>query len=286
MRDAVISFPALGITVNPSSGLNIFGLTIYYYGLLIAAGLLLAAFYCTRRSREFGIMENDFHDMLLFAIPLCVVGARLYYITFNFDIYRGNILSIFNLREGGMAIYGTVIAAIITVLVFCRVKKIPPGAMLDLGSIGMFIGQAVGRWGNFTNREAFGVETEIFCRMGLTLPGRETIYVHPTFLYESLWNALGALLLHLCSAKRRRRFDGELFWLYLAWYGLGRMAIEPLRTDSLYIPGTPIRVSQALANVSMIVSMIVLLRRRFSGNGAGELYADTLHDRLPAESGE
>ena len=276
MREAQISFPALGINVNPAASFSLFGLTIYYYGLIIASGLLLASVYCNHRSRDFGIKADDWQDLLIYAIPICVIGARLYYVAFNLDAYRGRGLSVLNLREGGMAIYGSVIAAIITVLVFCRAKKIPTGAMLDLGSLGMLIGQSVGRWGNFVNREAYGGETTTFLRMGLTLPGSEVFYVHPTFLYESLWNAFGFLFLHLYSARRKRKYDSEVFWLYIAWYGLGRMFIEGLRSDSLYIPGTSIRVSQVLAAVSMVAAVAILLRQRFSKHGDANLHTDTL----------
>ena len=150
------------------------------------------------------------------------------------------------------------IAGLLTGIVWCRKKKIPFGAMADVCAPGLLIGQCIGRWGNFINREAFGRETAAFSRMGLTLPGRETVYVHPTFLYESLWNFVGFLLLHFWFRKHERKFDGELILLYVVWYGIGRALIEGLRTDSLYITGTGIRVSQLLAGVSAAAAAVVL----------------------------
>ena len=256
MSSAAISFPFLGAwVICPPNSIALFGRTIYWYGIIIACGFLLAVTYAFRRCRDFGIDPNDLTDVLLFAVPLAIVGARTYYVIF-FGHYD-NFLDIIAIWEGGLAIYGGVIAAVITVLIVCRVKKISALATLDVASFGLLIGQSIGRWGNFMNREAFGYETDIFCRMGLTLHG-ETIYVHPTFLYESLWNAIGFVALHILSKKVPRKFDGQYFLYYLGWYGLGRAWIEGLRTDSLYIGATSLRVSQLLAIATFLVAAILI----------------------------
>ena len=263
--DPIITFPGLlgNLSFDFPSSFHLLGRDFYWYGVIIACGFLLAVWYCFSRCHEFGITQDDLLDTVLFAVPLGIVGARAYYVIFygHYD----NFWDMCKIWEGGLAIYGGIIAAVITVLVVCRVKKISPLAMLDIAGFGLFIGQAVGRWGNFTNREAFGEATDIFCRMGLTYADGTTIYVHPCFLYESLWNAIGFLALHIFSKKRERKFDGELFALYLGWYGLGRMFIEGLRTDSLYVGATDIRVSQVLAGATLlavIVLFVVVLKRK------------------------
>ena len=272
MSSASISFPLLGSwSIDPPNSFTLFGHTFYWYGVIIACGFLLAVVYCMRRSRQFGITQDDLLDGLLFAVPVSIVGARAYYVIFygHYDSF----LDMIKIWEGGLAIYGAVIGAVLTVVVVCRVKRISALALLDLVSFGLLIGQCIGRWGNFMNREAYGYETEIFCRMGLTLNGA-TIYVHPTFLYESLWNLLGFLGLHILSKKKPRRFDGQYFLTYLFWYGLGRLWVEGLRADSLYIGQTNIRVSQLLAGVTCLVSAVllaVLLRRPA---GPGKLWVD------------
>ncbi|MBR2717562.1 MAG: prolipoprotein diacylglyceryl transferase [Oscillospiraceae bacterium] len=174
-----------------------------------------------------------------------------------------------NIRQGGLAIYGGIIAAALTALAVCRFKKISAPAALDAASFGFLIGQSVGRWGNFMNREAYGAETDIFCRMGLTLNG-ETVYVHPTFLYESLWNAVGFLVLHFFSKRHQRKFDGQFFLMYLAWYGLGRAWIEGLRTDSLYIGSSSLRVSQLVAAVTCLGSVLLIAAILKSGKCSPE----------------
>ena len=258
MSNAAISFPMLGnLTICPPNSFTLFGHTFYWYGVIIACGFLLAVSYCySRCEKEFGITQNDLTDILLFGVPFGIIGARIYYIVF-FGNYH-TLAEMVKIWEGGLAIYGGIIAAVITVFIVCRVKKISALAVLDVVCFGFFIGQCIGRWGNFMNREAFGCETEIFCRMGLTLDGA-TIYVHPTFLYESLWNLAGFIGLHIFSKKVGRKFDGQYFLMYLAWYGLGRVWIEGLRTDSLYIAGTAIRVSQLLAGVTFVIASALLV---------------------------
>ena len=258
-----ISFPALGITLDPPRYLELGPVTIYYYGLIIATGLILAVLYGCKRSREFGIKEDDVVDGVLWVTPFAIVCARLYYCIFSWDYYGKNPIEILYIWEGGLAIYGGVLGALAGVLVFCKVKKIKVAALLDLVLLGFLIGQSVGRWGNFMNREAFGAETEFFLRMGLLNSRNATIiYVHPTFLYESVWNAVGFLVLHTLS--KRRRYDGQIALGYAAWYGLGRAFIEGLRTDSLW--WGPFRVSQLLAAVSCLGAVIALLVMSFKAH--------------------
>ena len=188
--------------------------------------------------------------------PVAVICARIYYCAFSWELYADNPISVLYIWEGGIAIYGSVIGAVLGIVAFCKIKKIKIATVLDIVSLGFLIGQALGRWGNFFNREAFGAETESFFRMGLMKASTGAVtYYHPTFLYESVWNAAGFLLLHFLSKKRR--FDGQIALGYLAWYGLGRAFIEGLRTDSLYIGS--IRVSQLLAAVSCVVAVGLLL---------------------------
>lgn len=260
LRSAQISFPMLGDwSIDPPYSFNLFGLEIYFYGVIIALGFILAALYCAKRAKEFGLSSDELYELVIWLIPTCIIGARLYYVLFKLDYFIANPDRIFALRDGGLAIYGGIIAGIIVGIIWCRSKRIRVFAVADLTAFGLLIGQSVGRWGNFINREAFGAQTEIFCRMGLTVPGFETLYVHPTFLYESLWNLLGLIVLHIWSKKGKRKYDGQVFWLYILWYGLGRAWIEGLRTDSLYIGSTDIRVSQLLAIVSAVVSLAILI---------------------------
>ncbi len=262
-----VTFPGLGLSfdLNPIP-FSIFGWPIHWYGIIIAAGFLLAVAYCTRASKRFGIREDDLLDLLFFAVPLGILGARLYYIIFYLDLFRTadgslDFAKMVRIWDGGLAIYGGVIAAALTLLVFCRKRRIPFLAFADLGVFGLLIGQAVGRWGNFVNVEAYGSETTLPWRMGITevVHGVEVYKeVHPTFLYESLWNLVGLVLLILI-ARNWRRFDGQMFYSYLAWYGVGRGMIEGLRTDSLYFFGTGIRVSQMLGFASALVGIALLV---------------------------
>ena len=254
---STISFPSFGIAVNPPRTIELGPLTIHYYGLVIAVGLLLAVLYCCRRSKEFGLTEDHVLDGVLTVTPFAIICARAYYCAFSWELYADNPISVLYIWQGGIAIYGGVLGAILGMYVFCRVKKISLGATLDLVLMAFLIGQAIGRWGNFFNREAFGAETDSFLRMGLldTFTGTVT-YHHPTFLYESLWNALGFVVLHFLSKKRE--YDGQIALGYVVWYGLGRTFIEGLRTDSLYVPGTDIRVSQLLAAVSCLIAAALL----------------------------
>ena len=283
LRDALISFPMFGnFTINPPSSFVLFGRTFYLYGAIIALGFLLGILYCAHRSEKLvGIPSDDLYDFVLWLIPTVILGARLYYVIFRWNEYAPHPADIFKIWEGGLAIYGGILAGLALVIFWCRKRRIPFGALGDLSVFGLLIGQSIGRWGNFLNREAFGRETDIFCRMGLTMPGQDPIYVHPTFLYESLWNFVGFLALHFYFKHHRRKFDGEIMLLYVAWYGLGRAMIEGLRTDSLYLGGTGIRVSQLLAALSCIAAVVLLvvyLRR-----GSRPLYVEAYEAKKAAE---
>ena len=269
-----ISFPSLGISFNPSREAFFIGSKpIYWYGIIIAVGFLLAVLYAIRRSRLFGLTQDNIIDMLICAVPSAVVCARLYYCIFRWDIYGDNPISILYVWEGGLAIYGGVIGAVAAVIIFTKVTKIKTSAMLDIGGLGLLIGQCIGRWGNFINREAHGGLSEGFLRMGLTDASGNTVYVHPTFLYESLWNLLGFLILHFYS--RRRKYDGQMFVMYLGWYGLGRVFIEGLRTDSLYVGGTNLRVSQLVAGLCVVFAVVFLFYNKvFREHDPADLYVN------------
>ena len=268
---SVISFPSLGISVNPPRSISLGPLNIYFYGIIIACGLVLAVLYCMNRSKEFGIKEDDILDGVLWVTPFSICCARAYYCIFAWHEYAADPISVLYIWNGGLAIYGGVIGALIGVSVLCKLKKIKLPTMLDLVLLGFLIGQSIGRWGNFMNREAFGAPTDSFLRMGLynTLTG-QTEYYHPTFLYESVWNLCGFVLLHFLS--KRRKYDGQIALCYAAWYGLGRCLIEGLRMDSLYWGS--FRVSQVLAAVSCTAAVCVLLWQWFRPHDPAKLYVN------------
>ena len=275
-RDSVISFPGLGIFgLNPPASFSVFGHRIYFYGVLFALGFTLGILYCARRSKDFGLKSDDFYDMVILLIPLSILCARIYFVLFRLDEFAGRpLIAYFAVWEGGIAIYGGIIGGILAIWLVTRRKKLPFLAMLDLTVFGVLIGQIIGRWGNFMNREAFGGQTEIFCRMGLTDPSGHTIYVHPTFLYESLWNLVLFLGLWLWVKKGKRKYDGQMSLLYLFFYGLGRAWIEGLRTDSLYIGHTGIRVSQALSLLLVLAAGALLLWERHREHPAEKLWVN------------
>ncbi len=252
-----ISFPSLGIAINPPSTLSIGPITIHFYGLIIATGLMLAVLYGCKRCKQFGFTADDLTDGVLWVTPFAIICARAYYVIFRWsEQYAADPISALYIWEGGLAIYGGVLGAVLGVIVFCKIRKIKIPAVLDVVSLGFLIGQTMGRWGNFFNREAFGGMTDSFLRMGLmSRYTGEVIYVHPTFLYESVWNLVGFVALHFLS--KRRQYDGQIALGYVAWYGLGRAIIEGLRTDSLW--WGPFRVSQLLAAVSCVAAVAVLI---------------------------
>ena len=271
MRYTEISFPALDLVMNPGRAISIGPLTVHYYGAIIAFGLILGVLYACRRSKDFGLKEDDLIDGVLWVTPFAIACARAYYVIFRWaEEYAANPISALYIWQGGLAIYGGVIGAVIGIIVFCKCRKIKPLVVLDVVSLSFLIGQSIGRWGNFFNREAFGAETDVLWKMGLMKASGEIIYVHPTFLYESLWNACGLVILHFAS--RRRKFDGQVALGYMAWYGLGRCMIEGLRADSLYIG--PFRVSQLLAGVSCIVAVSILLWNFFRPHDPAKLYVN------------
>ena len=277
-----ISFPSLGIALDPPRSIEIGPLNIHFYGAIIALGLILAVVYATRRSKQFGIREDDVLDGVLYVTPFAILCARAYYCIFSWEQYADNPISVLYIWEGGRAIYGGVLGAIIGVAVLCRVKHIKLPALLDLVALGFLIGQSIGRWGNFFNREAFGAETDTFLRMGLMNRYTGSItYYHPTFFYESLWNAAGFLLLHQLSKKRQ--YDGQIALGYAAWYGLGRAFIEGLRTDSLY--WGPFRVSQLLAAVSCLAAVAVLLWQMLKPHNPQNLFVNQAAPKADEENG-
>ena len=255
-----IIFPGLGLTFTINrAAFSILGLPVYWYGILIAFGFALATFLALRDSKKYGIKSNDILDLLLFALPAAIVGARLYYVIFSWSDYQNNLLSVFDIHQGGLAIYGGVIAALITAFLFARKRKIGVLKLLDFTIPYLALGQSIGRWGNFVNQEAHGTLTSLPWRMEIfdTMSMRY-ISVHPTFLYESLWDFL--LFLFLIWFRKRKKLSGEVFILYLAIYGLGRCFIEGLRTDSLYLGH--VRISQLVAGACFIIFMLVFVIRR------------------------
>lgn len=275
-----LRFVHLGITIEHlQNHITIFGFSIAFYGIIIGIGMLLGITLAARDAEKRGIGEDTIYDFALLGIVFGVIGARLYYVFFQWDNYRGNLLEILNLRAGGLAIYGGVIGGILSLMVYCRRKKQNFLNLADSLILGVLVGQILGRWGNFFNAEAFGRYTDSLFAMQLRrdivnpiminaallqhlvrVNGVDYIQVHPTFLYESVWNL--CLLLFLLRYRAKKRFTGEIFFLYLGGYGLGRVWIEGLRTDSLLVPGTGIAVSQALAGVCVLVALLCILTGR------------------------
>ena len=285
MDYSVISFPSLGIEWDPVRTLDLGPVSIHLYGLIIATGLLLAVLYGCRRCSQFGIIEDTLTDGVLWVTPFAFLCARLYYCIFYWEQggYAANPLSILYVWEGGLAIYGGVIGAILGIIVFCKVKKISVGAVLDIVALGFLIGQAMGRWGNFFNREAFGAETDSFLRMGLyNVVTGVTEYHHPTFLYESVWNLAGFIALHFLS--KRRQYDGQVALGYAAWYGLGRVFIEGLRTDSLYIGA--FRVSQLVAAASFVLAAAMLICQALRPHDPQKLFVNRVAAEAKADQKE
>lgn len=251
-----ITFPGLFDDILTVPTETFFGIKIY--AVMIMVGFLLAAIYAMARAKEFNADGDIVADILIFALPAAIIGARAYYVIHRWDYYSQHTDEIIKVWNGGIAIYGAIIAGAIVIAIYSKIKKIDMLSLLDLGAISLLIGQAIGRWGNFFNAEAYGVTTDLpwgmVIRKSIQTTGSP---VHPTFLYESLWNALGFVILHNYSKKRK--FKGEMTLLYIAWYGLGRAFIEGLRTDSLMIGSTNIRVSQVLAAVTCILATIALI---------------------------
>lgn len=274
-----IAFPNLGIYLrNFPKSFHIFGFEIALYGVIIGLGVLAGILMAAKWAKATGQDPDVYWDFSIYAVIFSIIGARIYYVVFEWEHYKDDLLSILNLRQGGLAIYGGVIAAFTTLFIYARIKKQNALRMADTGVLGLILGQAVGRWGNFTNREVFGGYTDNLLAMRLPIDavrpgdispdlaahikeGVNYIQVHPTFLYESLWN-MGVLLLMLLYYKHKK-FEGEIALFYLGGYGLGRAWIEGIRTDQLFIPGTQIPVSQVLAVMLFVGSLVADIAIRF-----------------------
>lgn len=256
---------------------NIFGnvVSIKFYGAIIAFGFLLAVLFGGRMAYKWKMSLDKMIDVLIYGTITAIIGARLYYVFSKWDYYSQNLLEIPQIWEGGLAIYGGIIGGIAAAFVVCKVRKLNFWNLLDIAGMSLLIGQGIGRWGNFTNQEAFGVNTDKpwgmwsrkvhdyivmnqgeFAANGFSVDPDK--YVHPTFLYESIWCLLGVLVLYIITRKARK-FSGQTFLCYGIWYGLERMIVEGLRTDSLYIPGTLIRTSQALSAAIVVVCTVLLI---------------------------
>lgn len=271
MNAGDIAFPNLGIYLKdvPRS-FSVFGFEIAFYGLIIGIGVLAGILMAAHQAKVTGQDPDTYWDFAIYAVIFSVIGARIYYVVFAWDYYKDNLLSVFNIRGGGMAIYGGVIAAFITLFVYCRIKKKNPFLMGDTAMAGLLLGQVIGRWGNFMNREVFGEYYNGLFSMQLPIAavrardiseniaahipeGANYINVHPTFFYESVWNL--AVMFLMLAYRKHKKFDGELCLFYLGGYGLGRFIIEGIRTDTLFLPGTTIPVSQVLALLMLILAV-------------------------------
>lgn len=285
--DMEINFPNLGIYLDHvGKNISIFGFSIAYYGIVIVTGMMIAIWIAQREAKRTGQNPEQYLDLAMIGIAAGILGARIYYVVFAWDYYKDDLLSIFNIRQGGLAIYGGIIGACIAVVIYSRKKKQSFGLLMDTASMSIVFGQIMGRWGNFFNREAFGDYTNNLFAMQLpvsavraseitqkmwdhavTVNGVEYIQVHPTFLYESLWNV--GVLLFLFWFRKRKKFNGEVFLMYLIGYGLGRIWIEGLRTDQLLLPVMGLPVSQLLSGclVAGCTILVVWKRKKLSSGG-------------------
>jgi len=274
MTDAYISFPKLGILINTDSiAFSIGSKDIYWYGIIIALGFAVAIVAAISLAKRYGVSAETIYDIVIYGTPSAIICARLYYVIFEWESYASNPIDIIKIWNGGIAIYGAIIGAVLSTFIYCRIKKCNLPLVFDIGAVGLVIGQIFGRWGNFFNQEAFGGNTEsIFGMTGNVIKERLSdmaasginvspdIPVHPTFLYESLWN-LGVLMFMLWY-RHRKKFDGEMLLIYFIGYGIGRTWIEGLRTDSLLVPGTGLAVSQLLSVALAAVALLLLMYLR------------------------
>lgn len=286
MESMDIAFPHLGIYLrNVPKSFSVFGFSIALYGVIIAVGVLAGVLLAAHVAKLEKLDPDVIWDFAIYAIIFSIIGGRIYYVIFSWDRYKDHLLDVFNTRKGGMAIYGAVIAAFLTLWIYCRKKRQSFLRMADISVPGLVLGQVIGRWGNFTNREVFGEYTDSLLAMRLPTEmvrasdisetiaahmqqGTNYIQVHPTFLYESLWNL--ALLVILFLYRKHKKFEGEQWLLYLGGYGLGRFWIEGIRTDTLFIPHTTIAVSQMLAATLVILSATadILIRQKLRKTSA------------------
>ena len=273
-----IAFPHLGIYLrNVPKSFSIGGFSIAMYGVVIALSMLAGIVMAAHMAKKTGQDPDVYWDISLYIIISSIIGARIYYVIFFWEFYKDDPIQVFNLRGGGLAIYGGIIAAVLVVFLYCKKKKYSPFLLLDTAGYGLVLGQIIGRWANFFNREVFGDYTDSLLAMRLPLEmvrqrdiseniaahiaeGTNYIQVHPTFLYESLWN-VGVLIVMLLFLKHKK-FDGEIFLVYLVGYGIGRAWIEYIRTDQLYIQGTKIPVSLVLSLVIILFSVIIDIIQR------------------------
>ena len=283
-----INFPNLGIYLDHvGKNISIFGFSIAYYGIVIVTGMMIAIWIAQREAKRTGQNPEQYLDLAMIGIAAGILGARIYYVIFAWDYYKDDLLSIFNIRQGGLAIYGGIIGACIAVVIYSRKKKQNFSLLMDTASMSIVFGQIMGRWGNFFNREAFGDYTNNLFAMQLpvsavraneitqkmwdhvvTVNGVEYIQVHPTFLYESLWNV--GVLLFLFWFRKRKKFNGEVFLMYLIGYGLGRIWIEGLRTDQLLLPVVGLPVSQLLSGCLVVGCTILVVWKRKKLSSSGE----------------
>lgn len=286
--DMEINFPNLGIYLDHvGKNISIFGFSIAYYGIVIVTGMMIAIWIAQREAKRTGQNPEQYLDLAMIGIAAGILGARIYYVIFAWDYYKDDLLSIFNIRQGGLAIYGGIIGACIAVVIYSRKKKQNFSFLMDTASMSIVFGQIMGRWGNFFNREAFGDYTNNLFAMQLpvsavraneitqkmwdhvvTVNGVEYIQVHPTFLYESLWNV--GVLLFLFWFRKRKKFNGEVFLMYLIGYGLGRIWIEGLRTDQLLLPVVGLPVSQLLSGCLVVGCTILVVWKRKKLSSGGE----------------
>jgi phosphatidylglycerol:prolipoprotein diacylglycerol transferase len=286
--DMEINFPNLGIYLDHvGKNISIFGFSIAYYGIVIVTGMMIAIWIAQREAKRTGQNPEQYLDLAMIGIAAGILGARIYYVIFAWDYYKDDLLSIFNIRQGGLAIYGGIIGACIAVVIYSRKKKQNFSLLMDTASMSIVFGQIMGRWGNFFNREAFGDYTNNLFAMQLpvsavraneitqkmwdhvvTVNGVEYIQVHPTFLYESLWNV--GVLLFLFWFRKRKKFNGEVFLMYLIGYGLGRIWIEGLRTDQLLLPVVGLPVSQLLSGCLVVGCTILVVWKRKKISSGGE----------------
>ena len=269
-----IAFPHLGIYLeNVPKSFSVFGFEIALYGLVIGIGVLLGVLMAAYIAKKEQMDPDIIWDFAIYAVIFSVIGARIYYVVCAWDWYKDNLLSIFNIRQGGLAIYGAVIAAFITLFIYSKIKKVSPFKIGDCGVCGLLVGQIIGRWGNFFNREVFGEYTDSLFAMclpidavrtrdisdlqyaGMETLGTNYIQVHPTFLYESVWNL--ALLVIMLFIRKEKQYDGQMCLIYLGGYGIGRFIIEGIRTDQLFLPGTTVPVSQVLALIMVIFAVVL-----------------------------
>ena len=267
---SIVQFPGLGgleLSINRVA-FSVFGIPIYWYGIIIAFGFLLAVLLALRDSKKFGIEPDNILDLVLFAAPAAIITARLYYVIFTWNLFRDNPIDIFNTRKGGLAIYGAVIGAFVVAYIYAKKKKMSFFNIMDLCAPFIIMAQGIGRWGNFVNQEAFGSQTTLPWRMNGTVPNADGVLagldlskwgVHPTFLYESLWCI--AVFFFLIWFRNRKKLVGEVFFLYLILYGFERFFIEQLRTDSLMV-GSDVRISEYLSAVLVIVFTILFVYGR------------------------